>query len=166
MQVGFKTDRGSKRAVNEDALFVMPKQQIYIVADGVGGHNSGELASRTAVASIAVYIDQNPIPQTATSQELKGYFLECLRVVNMKIFTMSQAEDENKGMATTVVLAYIVENVAYVVNVGDSRAYLVRQTIMEQVTEDHSYVNELVKSGKITHEEAIVHPERNKITRA
>lgn len=166
MQIGFKTDRGNKRAVNEDALFVMPEDQLYIVADGVGGHNSGELASRTAVESIATYVVTNPLAEVKTLEALKGYFLECLRVVNSKIFTMAQIGDENKGMATTVVMAYIVKNTAYVVNLGDSRAYLTRGNKMEQITEDHSYVNELVQSGEITLEEAVFHPERNKITRA
>lgn len=166
MQIGFKTDKGKKRAVNEDALFVMPTQHIYIVADGVGGHNSGELASRTAVSSIAAYINENPISKELDAKELKGYFLECLRIVNTKIFRMAECELQNKGMATTIVMVYIVEDKGYLINVGDSRAYMIRDGFIEQITEDHSYVNELVKRGEITEEEATIHPDRNKITRA
>lgn len=166
VQVGFKTDKGKKRNNNEDCLFVMPECKTYIVADGVGGHNSGEIASRTAVSSIAEYIKANPFEMIQDEERLKRYFLNCLRLVNQKIYDLSYNEPEHKGMATTLVMICIKDGKAYLVNVGDSRAYIVRNGSMSQITEDHTYVNELLKNGTITKEEAAVHPQKNMIMRA
>lgn len=163
---GFKTDQGMKRGNNEDALFVLPEQQIYIVADGVGGHNSGELASRLAVGYIAEYISIHPIKNITDDGRLKEYFMDCLKGANNLVFGKSRANPDNKGMATTTVMAYLSRNRAYIVNVGDSRAYLIRDRRIRQVTEDHTYVNQLLKAGTITEQEAACHPKRNMITRA
>lgn len=165
-QVGFKTDKGKKRDRNEDSLFVMPKEEIYIVADGVGGQNSGELASSMAVKSIAEYIKANPLHEIKNEEELKQYFLTCMLHANRIILQMAKHSAENTGMATTVVLLYLVDGNAYVVNIGDSRAYIYRDGQISQITEDHTYVNELVKDGSITKAEAEIHPQKNMITRA
>jgi len=103
-QVGFKTDKGKKRDRNEDSLFVMPQESIYIVADGVGGQNSGEIASSMAVKSIAEYIKANPLHGIEDEEELKGYFLECMIKANKMIYQAAQLSQENAGMATTVLL--------------------------------------------------------------
>ena len=84
-QVGFKTDKGKKRDRNEDSLFVMPQESIYIVADGVGGQNSGEIASSMAVKSIAEYIKAKPLHGIEDEETLRGYFLECMKKVNKTI---------------------------------------------------------------------------------
>lgn len=165
-QVGFKTDKGKKRDRNEDSLFVMPQEDIYIVADGVGGQNSGELASSMAVKSIAEYIKAEPLHDIEDEEELKGYFLECMKNANQTIFQAAQLSVENAGMATTVVLLHLKNEYAYIVNVGDSRAYICRDGQISQITEDHTYVNELVKGGSITREQAEIHPQKNMITRA
>lgn len=166
IQVGFKTDTGKRRKNNEDALFIIPELKTYIVADGVGGHKSGELASRTAVSGIAEYMKANSFQQIEEEEELKEYFLNCLRKVNEKIYNMSKESPEHNGMATTLVMIYIKGSKAYVVNVGDSRAYIVRNGEISKITEDHTYVNELLKNGTITEQEAEVHPQKNMITRA
>lgn len=163
---GFKTDPGMRRGNNEDALFVMPEQQLYIIADGVGGHNSGELASRLAVGYIAQYVSLHPIKNIRDDQALQGYFMDCIKGCNLLIYQKSKSCPENKGMATTTVIAYINGGKAYIVNVGDSRAYLIRDREIRQLTEDHTYVNQLVRAGTITREEAKRHPKRNMITRA
>ena len=165
-QVGFKTDKGKKRDRNEDSLFVMPQESIYIVADGVGGQNSGELASSMAVKSIAEYIKAMPLHGIEDEEELKVYFLECMKKVNKTIYQAAQLSKENAGMATTVVLLHLINGYAYIVNVGDSRAYICRDGRISQITEDHTYVNELVKEGSITKEQAEIHPQKNMITRA
>ncbi len=166
ISVGFKTDRGRLRDTNEDSVFVLPEQQIYVVADGVGGHNSGEVASRTAVEIIARYAESHPISENITPRALKQYFMDCLTEANNAIFEMSLSSEQHYGMATTCVLCYIRRDQAYVVNVGDSRAYLVRDGVMRQVTEDHSKVSEMVRSGLISEAEAQTRPDRNMITRA
>lgn len=166
ISVGFKTDRGIHRDGNEDALFVLPKEQLYIVADGVGGHNSGELASRTVVGYIAQYVALHPLHDVRGKQALRRYFEKCLAGANELLFKKAQREGENEGMATTAVLCYLRDETAYVVNVGDSRAYLIRENAIRQITEDHTCVQALIKSGLLTEEQAATHPDRNVITRA
>lgn len=165
-QATCKTDRGRQRTINEDSLLCMKTEHFYVVADGVGGHNSGELASSMAIEFIEAYIKTNPIGSISGDFALMTYFLNCLREVNSLIFKRAFQVKENAGMATTVAMLYIGSGKAYVVNVGDSRVYLARDGQLLQVTEDHSYVNELLKKGTITREEAENHPERNMITRA
>ena len=166
IQVGFKSDKGIRRTNNEDACFVIPADHVYIVADGVGGNNAGEIASRTAVSAVAGYIRENPIKDIVREEELQKYFMACLSKANTEIYTLARKYEENRGMATTMVIAYFVGKLCYVINVGDSRAYVCRNRQLQCITEDHTYVNELLKKGVITPEEAETHPERNMITRA
>lgn len=165
-QMGFKTDRGKKRGRNEDSLFLMPEQSIYMVADGVGGHNSGEIASMTAVEAIAQYIKTNPMKENIEGTEIMGYFLACMQEVNTLIFNMAKNDPQLAGMATTLILMHLKDGDGYFVNIGDSRAYIIRDEEIHQITEDHTYVNELLKKGSITKEEADAHPQKNMITRA
>lgn len=166
ISVGFKTDKGNMRSSNEDSLFVMPDQQLYIVADGVGGHNSGELASRMSVGYMAQYVAMHPLSSVASKKDLRKYFLDCFQGANELIYSKSLEEENNNGMATTTVLCYLEGSDCYVVNVGDSRAYLVREGVMRQLTEDHTLVQDMLRSGLLTKEEALTHPDRNMITRA
>lgn len=166
MEVGFKTDKGLRRSNNEDACFVMKNDRIFIVADGVGGNNSGEIASRTAVNEIAKFIEDKPIDKLKSTEKIKEYFDQCMIDVNFRVLELSQKFEENKGMATTVVIAYICKDKLYIVNVGDSRGYIFRDGELTQVTDDHTYVNTLLKAGLISEEEAETHENKNMITRA
>ena len=166
MEVGFKTDKGQRRSNNEDACFVMKKDGVFIVADGVGGNNSGEIASRTCVNGIAKYVETNAVSELSEATEVKAYFEDCLKDVNFRILELSQRFEKNKGMATTAVIAYVAGQQLYIVNVGDSRAYLLRNGVLSQITEDHTYVNTLLKAGIISEEEAEHHENKNMITRA
>lgn len=166
ISVGFKTDKGKSRKENEDSIFVLPDRQLFMVADGVGGHNSGELASRMAVSYMAQFVALNPIEQMKDGLELKDYFFSLFAGANELIFEKSSNEENNRGMATTAVLCYLRDNKAYVVNVGDSRCYLVREKSLHQVTNDHSLVQEMINKGLITPEEAEERPDKNMITRA
>lgn len=166
MEVGFKTDKGLRRSNNEDACYVLKKDKVFIVADGVGGNNSGELASKTCVDEIAKFVEQHDLHRFHTDEEIQVYFEQCIKAVNFKILELSQRHEENWGMATTVVMAYLHDGQLYILNVGDSRAYILRDGVLTQVTEDHTYVNSLVKAGLITAEEAEHHENRNMITRA
>lgn len=166
MQVGFKTDKGKARFNNEDACFVMLHDKVFFVADGVGGGNSGEIASRTAVSQAANYVLDHPIEQCKDDNELKQYLDECINEINRQVFQKSKAHIENEGMATTLVMAYMSKGKLYIINVGDSRAYVYRDKNLVQITEDHTYVNTLVKAGLISPEEAKTHENRNMITKA
>jgi len=166
VQVGFKSDKGLKRSNNEDACFVVPSDDVYIVADGVGGSNSGEIAARTAVSKIAEYVRHNPLNHEEKEEIVIEYFLKCIQKINSDIYDMAQRHVENKGMATTLVIAYVTGMTAYLINIGDSRGYVCRNGEITQITEDHTYVNTLVQRGIITEAEAQNHSDKNKITKA
>lgn len=169
---GYRTDIGKGRTANEDALLILPKHNIFAVADGVGGRISGEVASRNAMNGIEDFIKANPIDSADNldgkyrANWFKSYFLRCFQKINSDILGLSMNDPDLSGMATTVVAAYIDRDILYIINVGDSRAYLIRDGIISQLSEDHSFVNELVKEGSITAEEANVHPQKNIITKA
>ena len=166
MEVGFKSDKGLRRMNNEDACFVLLPDKVYVVADGVGGSNAGEIASRTAVSQIANYIVEHPIEGERDKYKIIHYFQKCIDSANQKIFELSKKYEENYGMATTIVIVYADKGKAYITNVGDSRAYLFRNGRLLQLTEDHTYVNTLVKAGLLSKEEAEVDERKNVITKA
>jgi len=166
IETGFKSNKGIKRKNNEDACFVLPEEQVYVIADGVGGNNAGELASRAAVSSVVKYVKEKPIAKADSDKALNKYFKKCIDRANKKIIEMASQEPEREGMATTLVVCHIRGSKAYFVNVGDSRAYINRQGKIFQVTEDHTYINSLLKLGVITPEEAKDHKQGHMITRA
>ncbi len=155
IDVGYASDRGQVRENNEDALIVAPP--LFMVADGMGGHLAGEVASRIAVESMAQDLSAEETAQLGL-QELVDRADVAIR-------------DETLGLAGTTVTGVVLRNpddqlVWQVFNVGDSRTYLYRGEELTQVTEDHSQVQEMVKRGQITPAEALVHPRRNVVTRA
>ena len=166
MQVGFKSDKGLRRSNNEDACFVLLPDKVYVVADGVGGGNAGEIASRTAVSEIANYRLEHPIANTTNKYAVVNYLQSCLDEANSKIFRMANTYEENTGMATTVVIVYVAFGKVFITNVGDSRAYLYRKGQLVQLTEDHTYVNTLVKAGVLSKEQAEFDDRKNVITKA
>ncbi|MDO4517683.1 MAG: Stp1/IreP family PP2C-type Ser/Thr phosphatase [Bacillota bacterium] len=166
LQIGFKCNRGVVRKNNEDACFLMPNKDVYIVADGVGGNNSGEIASTTAVETIAGFIKEHDIKEMKTPDDIFGLFTEAIDLANKKIYSLGKEEPNYSGMATTIVMAYISDGSAYIANIGDSRAYLFRNNILKRVTKDHTYVNELIDKGLITEHEAETHSQKNVITKA
>ena len=150
------TDTGRRRRRNEDNYVVAPP--LFGVADGMGGAQAGEVASKLAASAL----------EGGTTEDLGGPArVEALiQEANRRIFDRASTDPTASGMGTTMTVA-LVEGMRVVIgHVGDSRAYLVRGDSMEQLTEDHSLVNELVKSGKLTEEEAHIHPQRSVITRA
>ena len=166
VQIGFKCNKGIVREKNEDACFVIPSHDVYIVADGVGGNNSGEVASRTAVSEIAKFVNGNDLRSCKSPEDIFGFFAEAIELANDKIYNMGIDDRQNRGMATTVVLAYIYMGAAYIANLGDSRAYLFRGGKLNRLTRDHTYVNELIDKGVITEAEAETHEQKNVITKA
>jgi protein phosphatase len=169
-KIGFRTNTGKRRQNNEDALLVSPRHNIYMVADGVGGHNSGELASRRAVVGVEAFLAGNPV-RAINGAECSGsaimdYFLRCFRGINADIRTLSREDPANRGMATTAVLAYISDEKLFVVNIGDSRAYMIRAGSISRITVDHSVVSDMIARGELTEAEAYAHPRKNEITRA
>lgn len=164
-----KSVRGMKRENNEDAIFVSRPgdypEDLYIVADGMGGHNGGEVASAEAVRAFIKYIVKNH-PAAVKSGELLELMTEAAQFSNRAVFEKSRTSPELYGMGTTITASLISGGRAYIIHAGDSRLYVFRSGKLKQITKDHSYVMEMVKMGEITKEEAKVHPKRNIITRA
>jgi protein phosphatase len=149
------TDTGRKRRRNEDAYVSEPP--LFAIADGMGGAQAGEVASRLAAAAV------REIGAGAGGEER---IFELIQEANRRVYDRSSTDPNTSGMGTTMTVALVEDaNVAFG-HVGDSRAYLIRDGRMEQLTEDHSLVNELMKSGKLSREEAQTHPQKSVITRA
>jgi protein phosphatase len=166
VEVGFKSDKGLQRVNNEDACFVLKSDKVYLVADGVGGGNAGEIASRTAVNEIANYIKEHPIGSITNKYAEVNYLQDCLDNANEKIYEEALRYEENRGMATTIAIIHAKGGKIYIANVGDSRVYLYRNGELLQLTEDHTYVNTLLKAGVISAEEAATDKRKNVITKA
>lgn len=156
------TDNGKVRSMNEDSFYAFWKEDVLyaIVADGMGGHNAGEVASNEAIRAFEESI------LNSTFSQASERLVEAIHYANRRIFAMTIQTPALSGMGTTVTACAIENHHVYFANVGDSRGYFVTAERMEQVTRDHSLVAELLASGDITAEEARTHPQRNLITRA
>lgn len=136
-----------------------------VVCDGMGGANGGDIASKEAVNFITDYLSNN-LSENISHQDIEQVFVSAVKKANDVIYSMSQEDKQLSGMGTTVVLAMVYDHILHVVHVGDSRAYVVNDTQISQVTLDHSIVQELINNGEITLEQAETHPRKNIITRA
>jgi protein phosphatase len=157
------TDVGNFRKINEDYVdyYTDETKRIYIIADGMGGHNAGEIASKLAVENTISYI--NSLPEL---DDLELSIREAVLDSNRKIFELSKSRDELNGMGTTLTACLIKGGEMVVAHVGDSRCYIIRDKAISQVTKDHSLVQQLLDEGSITESEADNHPNKNIITRA
>jgi protein phosphatase len=156
-----KSDIGLIRKTNEDSYIFLPPN-LFVVADGMGGHEAGEVASSLAVNTISEYM----LKSGGAGDDPGVILSEAVVAANQIIYQFAQAKTECSGMGTTVTAVYIHENTIYWGHVGDSRLYLFRDKVLEQLTKDHSLVGELLQSGSITPEQAHTHPHRNILTRA
>jgi PPM family protein phosphatase len=150
------TDTGRQRRANEDSL--LARSPLFVVADGMGGAQAGEVASRIAVESF------QPGLRDAREPELE--LAELARAANARIHELSHSNAEQAGMGTTLTAAYVGEEEIAIAHVGDSRAYCMRDGELVRLTDDHSLVDELMRQGRLTPEEAVEHPQRSVITRA
>jgi len=150
------TDTGRQRRANEDSL--LARSPLFVVADGMGGAQAGEVASRIAVESFRHGLDDASDPELA----LSALALQA----NSRIHELSHSNAEQAGMGTTLTAVYVGEREVAIAHVGDSRAYCLRDGQLLRLTDDHSLVDELVRQGRLTPEEAIEHPQRSVITRA
>lgn len=166
MNVGYMTDRGRRRPSNEDAVKVLEDTNFFMLADGVGGNRSGEIASRGALEALEKFVRHNPPEWLDSREEIFRYFRAAVNYVNHFVINLSESKPQYSGMATTLVFAYVTGGQMYVANIGDSRAYLIHDNMIQQITDDHTYVNDLVKMGAITREQAQTHSRKNVITRA
>lgn len=160
---GMLSDIGNIRELNEDYFGYHEdfEKKIYIVADGMGGHNAGEVASKLAVDTTIEYINS-----ICSLENLEKILKEAVEFSNKKIYEVSKTNVSLNGMGTTLTACLINSGKMAVANVGDSRCYVIDRLGIHQITKDHSLVQELLDSGSITEEEAAVHPNKNIITRA
>ncbi len=169
-----RSDVGRKRKGNEDALFLNPEQKLYVVADGMGGHAAGEVASRVAVDAINEFVTLTGGNEEITwpfglddSISYEGNRLKtAIRHANRRVLEATRESAEYEGMATTVAAVLVDGDTAHLAHVGDSRIYLWSGGAISQLTSDHSWVNEQIQSGVISPEQARSHPLRNVVTRA
>jgi serine/threonine protein phosphatase PrpC len=161
--VGMLSDIGLVRKLNEDSVGLIEdaKKRYYVVADGMGGHNAGEVASRIAVQSTIDYINTK-----IEFQNLDDILSTAIKFANEKIYHEAEVNSKMSGMGTTITACLIHNKKMVVANVGDSSCYIIKKDAIEKVTKDHSLVQQLVDAGTITEEEAVNHPNKNIITRA
>jgi serine/threonine protein phosphatase PrpC len=155
-QITCKTDTGRQRRDNEDSAFA--RAPLFVVADGMGGAQAGEVASRIAIEAF-----ERDLPEAMSAEE---GLAQRVREANRRIYDCSREERERAGMGTTLTAAYLEDQHLAIAHVGDSRAYLLRDGTLQRLTRDHSLVDELVRRGKLTEEQAAEHPQRSIITRA
>jgi protein phosphatase len=158
------TDVGKVRDNNEDCYYVDENKGLFIVADGMGGHNAGEIASRYAIKFFCAHF-YSLIDEDDNEDHIESYIDRSVRFANSKLYEISKDIKSLDGMGTTLTILYLYKGKAYIGNVGDSRVYFVND-VLNQITTDHSLVEELLKKGEITEEEARNHPQRNIITQA
>jgi protein phosphatase len=179
MKVGYLSDRGKKRELDEDSIIIVRNNAVYgsdkdqavllVVADGMGGHNAGEVASRLATAKVAeemvrVMIERDQ--RDSFDEKGENPLINAVKRANSYIFNEVKKNPQYKGMGTTVTAAVVLGHTVYIGHVGDSRAYIINEKEIRQITTDHSLVQEMVDRGEIKREEAKEHPRKNIITRA
>lgn len=162
--LGILSDIGNVRKINEDSVgyFESSDIDIYAVADGMGGHNAGEVASELAIEGVIDYIKQNH-----QGSDIKEVLSEGIKCANKKIYDVASSSDDLKGMGTTITICFKKQDKMVVANVGDSSCYIIdNKRKLSKITKDHSLVQQLLDNGTITEEKARNHPNKNIITRA
>ncbi len=176
MRVRFSgaTDVGRTRQHNEDSIFLPTETRLGIVADGMGGHASGEIASRIAVETVADYYDRTAYDQPLTwpykvdreARADKNRMVTSVMLANLEIYERAQRDASCKGMGTTIDAVHFLDDTMIVGHVGDSRVYRLRDGKLAQLTEDHSLINDYIKMKRVTAEEAENWPHKNVVVRA
>ena len=166
MQIEYQSDVGRRRNTNQDYASVFTNQEgikLAILADGMGGHRAGDIASQMAVLNLGNAWEEQDLTD---DEKIAQWFIQAIQEENALIYQRGQEQPEYNGMGTTIVAAALSEERFTIAHVGDSRAYLIRDGKIIQLTEDHSLVNELIKSGEISEEMAVNHPRKNILTRS
>ena len=164
-----KSDVGKVRELNEDSFYIsdsLDEIQLYILADGMGGYKGGEVASKLAIQSAKNYIESNFKEIEKDKDSIIQLVGSSIEYANMIVYEKSKENKELNGMGTTLDVCLIYNNRVFIGHVGDSRVYRIRKEFMRKLTQDHSYVQKLVKDGTITKEEAVHHPQKNMLMKA
>ena len=163
------SDIGQERELNEDYFYISYQDdpiQLFILADGMGGYNGGEIASSLAVTSAKNYILSNYEKTNKDKESLVDLVKNTSQYANMIVYEKAQSKIELSKMGTTLDICLIYQNKAFISHIGDSRIYRLRNEFFRKITKDHSYVQQLVDEGKITKEESMNHPKKNMLMKA
>jgi PPM family protein phosphatase len=167
MEGHFWTDRGQVRSHNEDSGGIFPNQSgqyLALIADGMGGHQAGDVASEMATTILEKrWLETESLSSPEAAEE---WLKQALQEANIAIYHHSLEKEECQGMGTTIVVVICTEEFISVAHIGDSRCYLYNEFSFKQITEDHSLVNALVQSGQISKDDALVHPRKNVVLKA
>ena len=169
MKIFAKSDVGKAREMNQDYFFVSNSEdeiKLFILADGMGGYNGGEVASSLATQSAKNYILNNFNKIEHDKETILKLIKNAVEYANMVVYEKSKKEKELEGMGTTIEVCLIYNNKVYIGHVGDSRVYRLRKEFFRKLTKDHSYVEQLIEDGTISKEEAYNHPKKNMLTKA
>lgn len=169
MSVVAKSDIGKERRKNEDFYYISEqnsKIKLYIVADGMGGYEGGEIASKMATKSIKEYIYKNFEKNKSSREDIVQMIYDAIEFANLQVLAEAKKNPELTGMGTTLDVCLIYNSKLYVGHIGDSRVYRIRKEFLRRITKDHSYVQKLVEDGTITKEEAYHHPKKNMLIKA
>lgn len=169
MEFIHRTDIGKKRAINEDYLDVVEKEQgmvLAVLADGMGGHNAGDVASELAVRFLVDRFQKSTLHLTSDANTVSSWLKEAYEGANERISTIAESDPSCKGMGTTLIAAVFQNNKVTFAHIGDSRVYLYSKGEINPLTKDHSYVNVLLDSGEINEEQARTHPRKNMLMKA
>ena len=164
-----KTDIGKVREMNQDDYHIsnsIDEVQLYMLADGMGGYKGGEIASNQAIQSAKSYIENNFKEIEKDKDSIIQLLASSMEYANMVVYEKSKENKELEGMGTTLEIVLIYNNKAYIGHIGDSRIYRIRKSFIRKLTQDHSYVQKLVKDGEITPEQAEHHPKKNMLMKA
>ena len=164
-----KSDKGKVREINQDYYYIsdsLDEVQLYMLADGMGGYNGGEIASKLATISAKNYLESNFQDTPKDKESIMNLVRSSVEYANMVVYEKSRENEELEGMGTTLEVGLIYNNRIYIGHIGDSRIYRIRKNFIRKLTQDHSYVQKLVKDGTITKEEAENHPKKNMLMKA
>ena len=164
-----KSDVGKVREMNQDSYYISDLQspvKLYLLADGMGGYKGGEIASNLAITCARNYIENNFKEASKDRESLIQLVASSMEYANMVVYEKAKENKELEGMGTTLEVCLIYNNKVYIGHVGDSRIYRIRKEFIRKLTQDHSYVQKLVKDGTITKEEAENHPKKNMLMKA
>jgi protein phosphatase len=158
----YLTDKGLRRDSNQDSCLINKDAGLFIVADGMGGHSGGEVASKMAVETV----EETVLHSDAKKKSARELILQCYEEASRRIFDYASLHPELSGMGTTMVMSYVRGNHIFIGNVGDSRCYLFKKPFLWQITEDHSLLNEQLRAGVLSEEQVMQFVGRNVITRS